>query len=676
MRRCLSYCSLIYCFLSICSQHSQGWAASAVSAPAAARETAAGAIDEAKNILERDQEAVDRAEAAAYAKKAAEEAQAAKVLLTSEQQKLAKLTDAAQKAHAHAQEMSLKAKAAADKAAALRATADAAEADAEAASANAEALEAALAAEEREQELRAARQEQAEEQAAAAEAQEAARMQPRAPVMEDTDELLTMEREIKALEKQQKDADMLRRKAASPPVLEIAAEPDVDWSKADEAYAYADGLSNRAEAADQKASEAERRADDHVAAAEAAEEKAADAKDAVADAKLDIKEAEAEVQLSQTYAIQAQKDLKKLIYAQEHPASAHSVSGQMRYFQWRDNAGHKGGQLSMPLDFGYWSKDFSYSVSTQSVISRNDTAGADGRVNTAGDTSLSFSKRNAKQHFIVDYNMNMNLPTGKATLSGNQRNAMMNEDLTDVSQFGKGWQFTPGVDVSWKIGQEDTWTIGSSYAFNGSYDPTGDIANDTVDPGNEWAKHLRWQHAGQKWQFVGEAIHTSTAATHISDGSSYTTGGQWEYRLTYNRKVSKDQNMMFYYWREDQKANDVVASDTSSSVGHYWGAMWSKQLDPKRVFRLSFDVMQSDGSRYDRIYNYYDTNGNPQYASVDVDGRRKYTLGIGYDIKVNNKSSFSIDLQSFRMHDGQSTLGDAPKTYKGINVFLQYNRSL
>ena len=673
MRRCLSYCSLIYCFLSICSQHSQVWAASAVSAPTAARETAAGAIDEAQNIRERDQEAVDRAEAAAYTKKAAEEAQAASVQLTLEEQKLARLTEAAQKAHTHAQAMSLQAKAVADKAAALRATAGAAEAEAQAASANADALDAALEAEEREQELRTARQEQAEEQAAAAEAQEAARMKPRAPVIEDTDELLTMEREIKALEKQQKEADLLRQKAAAPVVLEAAAEPDVDWSKADEAYAYADGLSIRAEAADQKANEAERLADDRVDAAEIAEEKAADAKEAVADAKLNIKDAEAEVQLSQQYALQTKKELDKLIYAQEHPAGAHSASGQMRYFQWKDNAGHKGNQLSMPLDFGYWSKDFSYSVSTQSVISRNDTANAGGQVNTVGDTSLSFSKRNAKQHFTVDYNMNMNLPTGKATLSGSERNAMMNEDLTDVSQFGKGWQFTPGVDVSWKIGKEDTWTIGSTYAFNGSYDPTGDIADDNVDPGNEWAKRIRWQHAGQKWQFVGEAIHTSTAATHIADGSSYTTGGQWEYRLTYNRKVSKNQNMMLYYWREDQLANDVVASDTSSSVGHYWGAMWSKQLDPKRVFRLSFDMMQSNGSRYDRIHNY---DGSPQYDSVDVDGRRKYTLGIGYDVKVNSKSSFSIDLQRFRMHDGQSTLGEAPKTYKGLNVFLQYNRSL
>ncbi|MDF2876451.1 MAG: hypothetical protein K0R22_3134 [Sporomusa sp.] len=252
---------------------------------------------------------------------------------------------------------------------------------------------------------------------------------------------------------------------------------------------------------------------------------------------------------------------------------------------------------------------------------------------------------------------------------------MMNEDLVEVSQFGKGWQFTPGINASWRCSEEDMWTIGTSYVFSRSYDPTSEIPDDVVTPGGEWRRFLRWQHAGQKWQCVGELINTTTGLTKIANGDRYATGDQWEQRLTYNRKLQNNQNVMFYYWHENQNIN-IVPFDTSDASAHYFGTMWSKKLDAKRVFRITFDVMKTDGSRYAGIRNYYDSNGNPQYTSIDVDGRTKYTAGLGYDIKINAKSNFSIDLQKFKMKDGKSTAGQLPTTYKGFNIFMQYNRNI
>ena len=133
---------------------------------------------------------------------------------------------------------------------------------------------------------------------------------------------------------------------------------------------------------------------------------------------------------------------------------------------------------------------------------------------------------------------------------------------------------------------------------------------------------------------------------------------------------------MLYYWRENQNINSIVPSDTSNTLAHYLGTMWSKKLNDKRLLRVSFDVMKSDGRRYDRIDNYFDTDGNPQYTSVDVNGRTKYTLGLGYDIRLDEKSSFSIDLQKFIMKDGESSLGQAPATYHGFNAFMKYNKNI
>lgn len=667
MRRHISYFSVL-CFLSIWSQQAQGWAASAVSTPVAAHETAAAVIADAQDVIDKKKAAAEQDEAAAYARKAVEEAaikekQAADAHASAERLKAAEQTASVDAAAtvAGAQE-------AQKNAGVLNEAAQKAEQEAQAAFANADAVEAAVQAEE----------DAWQKQAARIESQQGTEDQNRvifsltpAQTVEDQDELLKMEREIKSKEGLLKQAEALRRQPTS---TDVEAElPEVDWSRAEQAHAQAERMNKLAEAADRKAEAAARVSDAKTAQAEAAATKQAEANLAADDARLDAAVADDDLAQARSYVLQTKQELAKMLYAEAHPADVHTASDAMRYYQWRDSNGNHGYQLLAPLGIGYWQKDFSYSLSTSYILSRNDTAG--GSVSTVGDTALNLTKRNEKRKFIVDYSLDMNLPTGQTALSWKQRYAMMNEDLLGVSQFGEGWKVTPGIDVGWNIGSEDRWTVGSSYTFKGAYNPAADIANAEIHPGSEWEKHVRWQHAGQDYQLVGEVIHTTSGSTSVADGSNYDTGARWEYRLTYNRKVAKNQNLMFYYWREDQKGSAVVPSDTSSAVGHYFGTMWSRQINAKRTLRASFDVMKSDGSRYDRIYNYYDASGNPQYTSVDVDGRTKYTLGVGYDLKLSAKSSISLDLQTFRMHDGASTLGEAPKTYKGVNAFLQYNRT-
>lgn len=53
---------------------------------------------------------------------------------------------------------------------------------------------------------------------------------------------------------------------------------------------------------------------------------------------------------------------------------------------------------------------------------------------------------------------------------------------------------------------KDLLTLGTNYSVRGSYDPTSDIDDDKFNPGNEWQKYLRWQHAEEKWQLVGILI--------------------------------------------------------------------------------------------------------------------------------------------------------------------------
>ena len=72
----------------------------------------------------------------------------------------------------------------------------------------------------------------------------------------------------------------------------------------------------------------------------------------------------------------------------------------------------------------------------------------------------------------------------------------------------------------------------------------------------------------------------------------------------------------------------------------------------------------------------FDGNGEPQYLAVNVDGRTKYTLGIGCDWQFNPQNRLSLDVQHFIMQDGSSTLGDAARRYQGTNILLTYQKTL
>jgi len=663
MRRRYLACLSTLCYISFVSQPLTALASSAISVPPEARDTAATAIAAAQNILYEEEAAVYRANAEQYAQKADIEAAEAELDFAEAEKLLAQYITKAEQAAIEAQTAAAQAGEAASYAAALQEKAGKAMAEAEAAYRSADAIAALLQAEQ------AAREQAALEQAQQAGTEHTAASAAktiRQHTLEDTDELLKLEKYIKDLEKVQKDAELAMRRDV--PMAE--ADTGIDRSKADAAYAHADRLGQIATAAGEKAEQAKRVADEKATFTEEAEYRAAEARQAVLDARLVVDDAQKWALQSRINATEAQKELDRLIYEMEHPQGLHFFSGKMNYYSWRNQKLDRNGyQFTQPIAFSYWQKDFSYGMYTRYIISENNSAGAGGRVNTVSDTTLALAKRNEKPKFIVDYNVSVNIPTGKAALSWSEQYARMNEDLVEVSQFGKGWQFTPGISVSRKIGKEDMWTIGMNYTFAGSYNPTSDISNDNISGGDEWRRFLVWQHIKQNWQFVAGLVNTATSPTKIANGDRYDTADQWEYRLTYNRKLPRNQNIMFYYWRDNQNMNDIMLFDTDNALAHYWGTMWSKPIDDNRVLRVTFDVMKTGGSRYAGMYNNYD-----EY----VNGRTKYTVGLGLDVRINERSDFSIDLQGFKMNDGKSTSDSeqAPSTYKGFNILMRYLKSI
>lgn len=473
--------------------------------------------------------------------------------------------------------------------------------------------------------------------------------------LEYADELRRLEAEQKRLEDYLKAMEEARQ--SGQPIV-MATPSGADWDEVNKAYERASTMEKAAILADRRSEHALKIAGEKETVASDAIVRADDAKAVLQDAKLTVATYESYLEEARISAAQATTDRDQLAHDLDNPSGSYFGSAGAKYHHWDGGWRGSGYQTVLPITAGYWHPKYSYSLSTQYVLSDY--------LDTFTDTTLYLSARDEREKFTLDYSLAFNIPTGKSALNASERRSRITEDLVSVEQFGKGWQVTPGVAISWNTSEYEKWTVGTTYTFSESYDPTSDLPNDDISPGGEWGKFLRYQNARDEWQLVMELMHTSYGSTDVDNGSSYREDDSWLYRMAYNKVLSPTQSLMFYYWLERQ-SQQSVPFETDDAYVHYFGTMWKKKLTPQSDLRVMFDVMTTDGRRYMGLY---DTAGG--YAAEEVDGRTKYTVGIGYDYRFNENSWLNFDVHYFHMRDGTSTAGYPSATYDGWNVYLVY----
>lgn len=486
--------------------------------------------------------------------------------------------------------------------------------------------------------------------------------------------------------------------ASTKAAAEAAAIAEANEAKTDEAAARAEAASDKAYAeAEARSVAAERQANQAAAALEAAEAKvtaaeakldsssdaraeANDAKTVVADAKTNLADAKTALTEAKKDQAEAKKDLADanaavdLAQQQAKPVQERrSFQWENRYYFFQDAFHNSGYQYVQPWDFAYQGDKYEVGLSTNYIISsyKSTLANSSGKVATWGDTTLSLGRDNPNQIYSLRYTLDVNMPTGKATLHGSQLNAVMNEHLVEFSRFGEGWNYTPGVSVSRRNGKEDIWTLGTQYSFRGKYTPDDNAGN--ITPGDEWMKFLRWQHIGQKWQLVGEVVHSSYGSTlepsNVAGNLNYRQGSETDAKLTYNRELDNNHNLMLYYWHSTQlgysSPNPALAGleGTGTVQDQYFGAQWSVNWQDKYTFRVFADMMRESGASFNPVTDLF------------MGGGSKYSIGLGYDVDFTAKSRLSFDVARFYMRTNpvSTTAGSAPLNgYHGYNVYLRY----
>ncbi|MDR2006671.1 MAG: hypothetical protein LBP78_05445 [Acidaminococcales bacterium] len=328
------------------------------------------------------------------------------------------------------------------------------------------------------------------------------------------------------------------------------------------------------------------------------------------------------------------------------------VMADMEYYSWKDSRQNRGRQLYLPVQYGYVDGAFSYGISGGYIISNSNLP--HGKVSTLDDVGLSFAYEKKYKKFDAVYTLAVNTPTGKRTLYGS--NAVMPDDLVRKPRFGEGWNFTPGVLLSWRVKPEDTWSLGLNYSINGRYRYDSSQPDGYINPANGLGLLVRYKHAGAIDQFVGELYFTGY--THARDnGLRYRSGNQIEPHLTYNRVLDGKNDLMFYYWYSRNGApssHDPNFLPGRAANAHFFGAMWSRKINAKSTFHITADYMKRLGVPYDPLM-------------TTLPDHNKFAYGVKYDWRLTADSKISLHLQRFKLRDSGGN------RYRGNNVYVFYN---
>jgi peptidoglycan hydrolase CwlO-like protein len=350
---------------------------------------------------------------------------------------------------------------------------------------------------------------------------------------------------------------------------------------------------------------------------------------------------------------------KKLLDPQN--SFARTQQAGARYYSWR-GGNDKGRQFALPYEFYFVDRTNEYGVSG-AFVSSNNRSQLGGNINTVTETSLSYAKRRDFGDYTIKYLFGMKVPTGKSRI---HNGTIMPEDLVPYSRYSYGWDFTPGLSVTKKIGEVDSLTYTTAYTIHGRYRYNIEDPDGSIKPGNEWINSLQWLHAGPKQQFLGVlgfGLHGKGREESQYGAYRYRSGSNLSAALYYNKVLNSKQDLMFYFkyaygGRMDYISQPIWGTEGETSTGQrFYGVEWQNKLTKKQTLRLMFNAMNATGNSYNPL------------TTQRVSARNRYGLTAGYDFSVSANTKFSFEWENYQLRE------KAGAKYRGNNFYIFFSRN-
>jgi len=284
-------------------------------------------------------------------------------------------------------------------------------------------------------------------------------------------------------------------------------------------------------------------------------------------------------------------------------------------YSWSGSNNTSGWQNITPITVTYREGNVEMGVRTAYIFSENTTPNHRGYVNTLSDTAFSFAYT---QPFAKDWDIRLNLdynaPTGKATLSGTERNAVMNGNLVQQTRFGEGHNVTPGFVLSKSFGEDISIGVGLSHTIRGSFDPNALTSQDRFKPGDETRASLQGRYKTENWLLMGGLIFMESGLTKTNHQNYFRKGRRFDVNLSsvYSLPDAQKLSGSFRYGIQDRDTytNSVTGNFEKESRNIngdsvYLSLEYAKTYFSKHTLRFSGALMRIDKNSYDQLNDLY-----------------------------------------------------------------------
>ncbi|UOP04240.2 hypothetical protein [Conchiformibius kuhniae] len=353
------------------------------------------------------------------------------------------------------------------------------------------------------------------------------------------------------------------------------------------------------------------------------------------------------------------------LYAQQQPAQL-DISVENHHYFWKSQDGLKGKQHVMPINLTYQKGTFNVGLRRAYILSKNQSPEQYGRVAHWSDTSLSLAYTAFQdKNYPLRFNLSANIPNGKATLSGDEKNAIMDGHLVWQTRLGEGLNITPGINIAHSFSDKDTMGFGISRIFRGEFDPNGDVENDKINPGDDTIIALQYSRTGKRGQIQAGLSHQHSGITKRNKQSYYQKGNLWTSDISGQFALTPYQSIYGGYSYAYRKKDKYINNQTGGLEQEAFNSNGSSHA-LNLGYSLNFKQRHNIGAAAD--YLKIKSNGYDPINALYIPARTKTGIGINYQYQITPKSQIAVSAKRFWMKDGSTPYLDK-QNYRGWNLF-------
>lgn len=224
--------------------------------------------------------------------------------------------------------------------------------------------------------------------------------------------------------------------------------------------------------------------------------------------------------------------IPQIAFSEERNKTHQTISFSVEASHFEEaGSNEKGTQVFLPLQYTYSAERFDFGFKTAILKGKRDSslAGGSGNVSTLSDTALSLTYRSfagdvdwlGGRRATLAFNADINLPSGKNQLTGDEKNAVFDGFVVDHDRYGEGLNIGLGVSSTITLSEQTLLGFGLSYNKRGSYSPDGDTPNSELQPGNHKIASIQLLHTAPSYRWNLGYRLIDEAATKIDGVATY-----------------------------------------------------------------------------------------------------------------------------------------------------------